>query len=81
MRYVRRIALILSISVPALVQEAVLPIPANVKAEGVPPIPLQLVDAVSRYGEFRSADLLDWHPTERRMLVSTAFGNVPQPWA
>ena len=78
MRYVRRIALILSISVPALAQEAVLPIPANVKAEGVPPIPLQLVDAVSRYGEFRSADLLDWHPTERRMLVSTAFGNVPQ---
>ena len=78
MRYVRRIALILSISVPALVQEAVLPIPANVKAEGVPPIPLQLVDAVSRYGEFRSSDLLDWHPTERRMLVSTAFGNVPQ---
>ncbi len=78
MRYVRRIALILSISVPALAQEAVLPIPANVKAEGVPPIPLQLVDAVSRYGEFRSADLLDWHPTERRMLVTTAFGNVPQ---
>ena len=78
MRYVRRIALILSISVPALAQEAVLPIPANVKAEGVPPIPLQLVDAVSRYGEFRSADLLDWHPTERRMLVSTAFANVPQ---
>ena len=78
MRYVRRIALILSISAPALAQEAVLPIPANVRAEGVPPIPLQLVDAVSRYGEFRSADLLDWHPTERRMLVSTAFGNVPQ---
>jgi Tol biopolymer transport system component len=78
MRYVRRIALILSISVPAAAQEAVFPVPANVKAEGVPPIPQHLAEAVARYGEFRYADLLDWHPTERRMLVSTAFGNVPQ---
>ena len=54
MRYVRRIALILSISVPAIAQEPVFPVPPNVKAEGVPPIPLQLADAVSRYGEFRS---------------------------
>jgi dipeptidyl aminopeptidase/acylaminoacyl peptidase len=60
------------------VQEAVLPVPPNVKAEGVPPIPLGLADDVSRYGEFRSADLLAWHPTERRILISTTFGNVPQ---
>lgn len=52
--------------------------PGNVKADGVPPIPLSLVDAVSRYGEFRSATFLSWHPVERRMLVSTTFGNVPQ---
>jgi dipeptidyl aminopeptidase/acylaminoacyl peptidase len=88
MRYVRRIALILTIALPVHpafakakageAQEPVFPVPPNVKAEGVPPIPLQLADAVARYGEFRSADLLDWHPIERRMLVSTAFGNVPQ---
>jgi dipeptidyl aminopeptidase/acylaminoacyl peptidase len=78
MHYVRRIALILTISLPVAAQEPVFPVPPNVKAEGVPPIPLPLADAVARYGEFRSADLLDWHPFERRMLVSTTFGNVPQ---
>ncbi|HET9262134.1 MAG TPA: prolyl oligopeptidase family serine peptidase [Vicinamibacterales bacterium] len=65
------------LAIPAFAQ-AVLPVPDNVRAEGVPPIPLELVDVVSRYGEFRSATLLDWHPRERRMLISTTFGNVPQ---
>ena len=65
-------------AVPAAAQEAVLPVPANVKAEGIPPIPLELVDAVSRYGEFRSANFRAWHPLERRILISTTFGNVPQ---
>ena len=67
-----------TLAVRASAQEAVLPVPGNVKAEGVPPISLVLVDAVSRYGEFRSANLLAWHPTERRILISTTFGNVPQ---
>ena len=60
------------------VQEAVLPVPPNVRADGVPPIPLALADDVGRYGEFRSADLLAWHPSERRILISTTFGNVQQ---
>jgi len=67
-----------TLAVRAFAQEAVLPVPGDVRAEGVPPIPLALVDAVARYGEFRSADLLAWHPTERRILISTTFGNVPQ---
>ena len=62
----------------ASAQDGGLPVPENVKAEGVPPIPLALADAVARYGEFRSANLLAWHPNERRMLIATTFGNVPQ---
>lgn len=62
----------------AFAQEAVLPVPANVKADGVPPIPVALAERVSPYGQFRSARLLAWHPSERRLLISTVFGNVPQ---
>jgi dipeptidyl aminopeptidase/acylaminoacyl peptidase len=79
MRKLLRVALICTLQVcPAAAQEPLLPIPENVKAEGVPGIPASLADAVARYGEFRTATLLSWHPTERRMLIATTFGNVPQ---
>lgn len=50
----------------------------NLVAEGIPDIPMALVDRVNRYTEFRSAGLANWHPTRREMLISTRFGNVPQ---
>jgi dipeptidyl aminopeptidase/acylaminoacyl peptidase len=78
MRYLLRAVFLLSLAAPASAQEAVVPPPATVKADGVPPIPTRLADAVSRYGEFRSAALLAWHPFDRRILISTTFGNVPQ---
>jgi dipeptidyl aminopeptidase/acylaminoacyl peptidase len=59
-------------------QEPVLPIPANVTVDGVPPIPLSLVAAVAPYGQYRRAQLVTWHPTERRILITTSFANVPQ---
>jgi dipeptidyl aminopeptidase/acylaminoacyl peptidase len=52
--------------------------PEKARIEGVPPIPTSIVDAVSPYGQFRQAQLLAWHPVERRILISTTFGNVPQ---
>ena len=59
-------------------QEPVFAVPATIKTEGIPPIPQSLADAVAPYGTFRQARLLDWHPTERRVLVGTAFGSVEQ---
>ncbi|HEY9623727.1 MAG TPA: S9 family peptidase [Crinalium sp.] len=50
----------------------------NLITEGIPPIPDELVAAVNRYTEFRSASLASWHPTERKMLISTRFGDTPQ---
>ena len=50
----------------------------NLVIEGVPPIPLTLVDAVGRYTDFRAATFQSWHPTRREMLISTRFGNVTQ---
>jgi dipeptidyl aminopeptidase/acylaminoacyl peptidase len=50
----------------------------NLVVEGIPPIPLALVEQVNRYTEFRGARLSSWHPTRREMLISTRFGNTAQ---
>ncbi|CAN5769350.1 hypothetical protein BH18ACI5_BH18ACI5_22320 [soil metagenome] len=46
-------------------QDAALPVPANVKADGLPPIPSALVTKLRPYGEFRRAQLLGWHGQRR----------------
>lgn len=50
----------------------------NLVVEGVPEIPLSLVETVSRYTEFRSAGLESWHPTKREMIIATRFCNTAQ---
>ncbi len=78
MRYCLRVALILLLPAYAYAQETSFAIPDRAKVDGLPPIPMSIVDAVAPYGQFRQARLLGWHPTERRLLISTAFGNVTQ---
>lgn len=70
--------LLLGAPAVAAAQDAVFPVPANVTVDGVPPIPMPLVEVVSPYGRFRQARLLAWHPAERRIVIATTFGNVPQ---
>jgi dipeptidyl aminopeptidase/acylaminoacyl peptidase len=62
-------------SAPAAVS---IPIPPNVKAEGLPAIPASLPDALVPYGSSRRALLLGWHPLRREVLIWTTFGNVGQ---
>ena len=50
----------------------------NLKIDGIPDIPAALADKVRKYTEARGASVLDWHPTERSMLVSTRFANSNQ---
>jgi dipeptidyl aminopeptidase/acylaminoacyl peptidase len=64
-------------SIPAA-QQGTLPVPSNITVDGVPGIPTTLVEAVAPYAQFRQARMVAWHPTERRMLIATAFGNAPQ---
>ena len=52
--------------------------PAALEADGIPAVPLDLVDATRPYMEFRTAGFVDWDPVTRAMLVSTRFGNVAQ---
>ncbi len=78
MRYCLRVLLILLLPAYAYAQETSLAIPDRAKVDGLPPIPMSIVDGVAPYAQFRQARLLGWHPTERRLLISTAFGNVTQ---
>ena len=57
---------------------AVVPVPPNVRAEGLPPIPASLPAALLPYGASRRALLLAWNPTTRGVLIWTTFGNVGQ---
>ncbi len=50
----------------------------NLVTEGIPAIPLALVERVNRYTEFRGATFQNWHPTKREMLIATRFAEVPQ---
>ncbi len=59
-------------------QEAVLPPAENLVVDGLPQIPMALVDSAGVYNTFRAAAFADWHPTKRQMLISTRFADTPQ---
>jgi Tol biopolymer transport system component len=50
----------------------------NLVAEGIPKIPAAIAEAVRPYTEVRSASFVSWHPTQREMLITTRFADVPQ---
>jgi dipeptidyl aminopeptidase/acylaminoacyl peptidase len=51
---------------------------ANLHADGIPPIPRQIVNDVARYTDFRGATFQSWHPARREMLIATRFADVVQ---
>ena len=42
----------------------------NLLAQGIPPVPVSLVEQVARYTDFRGHNLVEWHPQRRELLVS-----------
>ncbi len=59
-------------------QEAVLAPPESLVLDGVPKIPVSLAEVAGRYGAYRGAALVDWHPTAATMLINTRFAETPQ---
>lgn len=57
-------------STPTPAPTAVVAPNANLIAQGIPPVPQSLADAVSRYNDFRGHAFVDWHPQQREMLVA-----------
>ena len=76
MRLIVAAVLVLAATVSA--QERTLPVPPNVFVDGVPPIPAAISEGIAPYTQFRRARILAWHPIERRLIISTRFGDVPQ---
>ncbi len=56
----------------------VLPVPESISAQGVPSIPASAVADLLPYENIRGANLADWHPKERRLLIRTRFAESPQ---
>src|SRR5579863_9291747 len=71
-------ALILAMAAGAGAQGPVIAPPEAIVADGVPKIPAALAETAGRYGSFRTAGFVDWHPTKREMLVATRFADTPQ---
>jgi len=51
---------------------------ANLKAEGIPPIPASLAAKIAPYTEFKPSAVVDWHPEKRELIVARRAGNVTQ---
>jgi dipeptidyl aminopeptidase/acylaminoacyl peptidase len=66
------------LSVSSFAQGPTINATENLVVEGIPAIPAGIADEVRKYTEARGAGLLDWHPTQHEMLISTRFGNSNQ---
>jgi dipeptidyl aminopeptidase/acylaminoacyl peptidase len=67
-------------AVPAIGQtsEPTMPVPATIRAEGVPPVPASVRHGLARYQNIRSASFQDWSSDGQGMYVLTRFADVPQ---
>jgi len=50
----------------------------NLIVEGVPAVPMSVVEGAQRYSNFRVADLASWNPVRREMLIATRFADSVQ---
>src|SRR6185503_14058454 len=68
---------------PAFVvaQEKTLPTPPSITTEGIPPTPQSVADSLSRYAQFRQAQMMAWNPAKRQILITTALGERTQLYA
>ncbi len=55
-----------------------IPVPSTIRAEGVPPIPASVGEALSRYQNIRSASFQDWASDGSGMYILTRFADAPQ---
>jgi dipeptidyl aminopeptidase/acylaminoacyl peptidase len=71
-------ALLFTTGVQLPAQESTVVPADNLVVDGVPKIPAPVAEVAGRYGSYRAAAMLDWHPTRREMLIATRFADTPQ---
>lgn len=71
---------IVAASVPARAQTTLptIPVPDTIRADGVPPIPASVRQALNRYQNIRSATFQDWASDGSGMYIITRFADAPQ---
>jgi dipeptidyl aminopeptidase/acylaminoacyl peptidase len=69
--------LLLFLSTGARAAEA-LAVPDSIVAKNVPVIPRAQLEDLQPYENLRTAGFEDWHPTERRILITTRFAETDQ---
>jgi dipeptidyl aminopeptidase/acylaminoacyl peptidase len=57
---------------------ATLQVPDTIRVSNIPPLPASIADELRPYSHIRSAGFQDWHPAERRILITTRFAEVSQ---
>src|SRR5437588_12801583 len=67
-----------TICIPARGEGPAIPVPETIRAEGVPPIPASVRQALNRYQNIRSASFQDWASDGSGMYIITRFADVPQ---
>ncbi len=74
------LTIIVAAIMPAQAQSTApaIPVPETIRAEGVPPIPASVRQALNRYQNIRSATFQDWASDGSGMYVITRFADVPQ---
>ena len=78
MHRLMRTTVLLLLGAVLTAQDATIPVPANIRAEALPPIASSLAAKLRPYGEFRRAQLLGWHGQRREMLVLTTTATSQQ---
>jgi dipeptidyl aminopeptidase/acylaminoacyl peptidase len=63
---------------PTRADEPAIPVPETIRVQGVPPIPMSVRKALSRYQDIRSASFQDWASDGSGMYIITRFADVPQ---
>ena len=58
--------------------EPMVPVPDSMTTKNVPPIAASTTTDLVPYENIRNASLSEWHPSERRMLIGTRFGETTQ---
>ena len=81
MRHIACTGVLLLLPAFAMAQEKTLPTPPSVTTEGIPPIPQSIADSLTRYAQFRQAQMMAWNPAKRQILVTTDLGMRTQLYA
>src|SRR5260370_19489327 len=63
---------------PVGAQDSVIAPSDNLVVDGVPKIPASIAETAGKYASYRSANLADWHPAKREMLIATRFAETTQ---